>query len=454
MKTIGNKRYSIFLRPISYIIDLSLILLFAYFTFDFELSEFSFFAFSCVVGWVVLSINSSFYEVYRFTKVGKIVSQSVTHFFVFTFMTFTFFRFFFEGIENRLIAIFLGFSFSFILLAKFTLFYFLKRYRSVYGKNFRKTIIIGSSTKTFQLKQFFLENPEYGYQYERTFFIGKGEKGKQELEKIYNYIHKNEIHEIYCSVSNIDNEYINNLINFADNNLIVIKFLPDNKDVFSKKLRVDYYGVLPILSIRNIPLEDSINLFQKRVFDLLVSSFVIVFFLSWFTPLIALLIRLESKGPIFFKQIRTGLGNEEFSCLKFRSMVPNQEADLNQAQKNDRRVTKIGEFLRKTSLDEMPQFFNVFTGDMSVVGPRPHMVSDTNMYAKQVDKFMLRHFIKPGITGLAQVSGFRGEIETEIDIINRVKYDIFYIENWSLFLDIKIILLTATNIFKGEEKAY
>jgi len=454
MKTIGNKRYSIYLRPISYTIDLGLILLFAYFSFQFNFNQFSLLAFALISGWIILSLNSSFYEVYRFTKVSRIISLSITHFLVFAFMVFTFFRFFFEEVENRLIIVFLLFSFSFILLAKFTLFYFLKRYRSVYGKNFRKTIIIGSSQKTYQLKNFFVENPEYGYQYERTFFVSRGDRGKQDLEKIYRFIEENEIHEIYCSVSNIDNQCINELINFADNNLIVIKFLPDNKDVFSKKLRVDYYGVLPILSLRNIPLDDSINLFQKRIFDILVSSFVIVFFLSWFTPLIALLIRLESKGPIFFKQIRTGLGNEEFNCLKFRSMVPNKEADLHQAQKNDSRITKMGQFLRKTSLDEMPQFFNVFVGEMSVVGPRPHMISDTNTYAKQVDKFMVRHFIKPGITGLAQVSGFRGEIETEADIVNRVKYDIFYIENWSIFLDLKIILLTISNIFKGEEKAY
>jgi len=135
-------------------------------------------------------------------------------------------------------------------------------------------------------------------------------------------------------------------------------------------------------------------------------------------------------------------------------MTGNKESNTIQATKNDKRVTKIGKFIRKTSIDELPQFFNVFFGNMSVVGPRPHMVSHTNKYAKSVDKFMVRHFVKPGITGLAQVSGFRGEIESKTDIINRVKYDIFYIENWSLLLDFKIIFLTINNVFKGEEKAY
>ena len=184
------------------------------------------------------------------------------------------------------------------------------------------------------------------------------------------------------------------------------------------------------------------------------SSIVIVFVLSWLTPLIAILIKLESKGPVFFKQSRNGFNYQEFDCYKFRSMTPNKNANLYQATRGDQRVTKVGKFIRKTSIDELPQFFNVLFGDMSVVGPRPHMVSHTNMYAKKIDKFMVRHFVKPGITGLAQVSGFRGEVETDKDIIGRVKYDIFYIENWSILLDIKIIAQTFINAVRGEEKAY
>jgi len=135
-------------------------------------------------------------------------------------------------------------------------------------------------------------------------------------------------------------------------------------------------------------------------------------------------------------------------------MTPNKEAHLYQVTKGDNRITNVGKVIRKTSIDELPQFFNVLFGDMSVVGPRPHMVSHTNMYAESVDKFMVRHFVKPGITGLAQVSGFRGEVESEKDIINRVKYDIFYVENWSLLLDIKISVQTLINALRGEEKAY
>jgi putative colanic acid biosynthesis UDP-glucose lipid carrier transferase len=221
-----------------------------------------------------------------------------------------------------------------------------------------------------------------------------------------------------------------------------------------RNLAVEYYGYLPIISLRTIPLDKEINTRLKHFFDVVFSLFVILTVLSWLTPILGLLIKLESRGPIFFKQRRNGLNYKEFYCYKFRSMRLNSEADLEQVQKNDPRVTKFGKILRKFSLDELPQFFNVVLGDMSVVGPRPHMVSHTEMYAKSVDKFMVRHFIKPGITGLAQINGCRGEVENEKDIVNRVKFDIFYIENWSILLDLRIIYKTVINVISGEEKAY
>jgi len=208
------------------------------------------------------------------------------------------------------------------------------------------------------------------------------------------------------------------------------------------------------LSLRTIPIDTAINQFIKRAFDIIVAIIALVGVLSWLTPLMAILIKLDSKGPVFFKQKRNGLDYREFYCYKFRSMRPNKRANLNQVSRNDERITTIGRFIRKTSMDELPQFINVLKGDMSVVGPRPHMVSHTHMYAERIDKFMVRHFIKPGITGLAQVSGYRGEVETDNDIINRVKFDIFYVENWSLLLDIKIIIITIVKAIRGDDKAY
>ena len=175
--------------------------------------------------------------------------------------------------------------------------------------------------------------------------------------------------------------------------------------------------------------------------------------MTWLVPIIGLLIKLSSKGPIFFKQTRSGLDNKEFTCIKFRSMTLNKMSDLKQATKNDPRTTKIGSFLRRTSLDEMPQFFNVLMGDMSVVGPRPHMLKHTKDYADIIDGYMVRQLVFPGITGSAQVNGFRGETKSVEDMKNRVKYDVWYLENWTLLLDIKLIFLTIINLIKGSDNA-
>ncbi|MCL4161672.1 UNVERIFIED_CONTAM: hypothetical protein GTU68_054755 [Idotea baltica] len=327
----------------------------------------------------------------------------------------------------------------------------LKKYRKILSGNSRNVIVIGSNEKTRQLINTFNTRLDFGYKFKAQFCV------KNEgflLDNCFNYIIDNDIDEIYFSIAELSNKQINKLIDFADNNLRELKFIPDNKDIYSKKLKYEYYDYIPILSLRAIPLQESFSKFIKRIFDILFSSFIIIFVLSWLTPILAILIKMESKGPVFFKQSRNGFNYKEFDCYKFRSMMPNKDAHLYQATKGDLRVTKVGAFIRKTSIDELPQFFNVLFGDMSVVGPRPHMVSHTNMYAQRIDKFMVRHFVKPGITGLAQISGFRGEIETDKDIINRVKFDIFYIENWSILLDLKIILQTVVNAIKGEEKAY
>jgi putative colanic acid biosynthesis UDP-glucose lipid carrier transferase len=193
---------------------------------------------------------------------------------------------------------------------------------------------------------------------------------------------------------------------------------------------------------------------MKRLFDIVFSSLVILLILSWLTPLLYILIKLESKGPLFFKQSRHGYNKKTFFCYKFRSMTVNCDADKVMNTKNDMRVTRIGKFMRKTSLDELPQFFNVFLGNMSVVGPRPHMEVHTSEYGASVDKYLVRHFAKPGVTGLAQIKGYRGEIIQPSDMVNRVRMDIFYLEKWSPLLDFKIVYATVVNAVVGEEKAY
>ena len=327
----------------------------------------------------------------------------------------------------------------------------LKRYRLV-GGNYRNVIILGLNQKTEQLRKFFTDNPEYGYQLIKTYDFSAREE--LEMQEVFDFVLANNIDEIYSSIAELDNDQLGSLVDFADNNLKILKFVPDNKEIYSRRLEYNYYGYLPVLSLRRIPILEPFNLFIKRSFDIMLALIIIVGLLSWLTPLLAIIIKLESKGPVFFKQKRNGLDYKEFFCYKFRSMRPNPMADLHQVTRGDQRITRVGRIIRKTSIDELPQFINVLKGEMSVVGPRPHMVSHTHMYAERIDKFMVRHFIKPGITGLAQVTGYRGEVETDEDIINRVKFDIFYLENWSMLLDLKIIVQTVYNAIRGDEKAY
>lgn len=445
-------RYSGFLRPISYTIDLLIINLLAYRFFDDHITYLNFVIFISFT-WITIALRSHFYEIYRFTRVTNIFSLIFKQGILFLLLVYAFFGFFRELDSNPWsILRYVAEVILFITLAKLGVYYLLKKYRLLLKGNLRRVVIIGLNQKTDQLRKFFVENPEYGYVLYKTFDLD-GRDGES-LQDCLNYIDEHKIDEIYSSVAKLSNKELTQLIDYSDNNLKILKFLPDNKEIYSKRLDFTYYGYLPILSLRKIPIDEPFNKFIKRSFDVALSLFIIVAILSWLTPILGLIIKLESKGPVFFKQKRNGLDYKEFYCYKFRSMRPNPDAHIHQISKNDPRVTRIGKIIRKTSIDELPQFINVLKGEMSVVGPRPHMVSHTHMYAEKIDKFMVRHFIKPGITGLAQVSGYRGEVEDDNHIINRVKYDIFYLENWSLLLDIKIVFQTVYNAVRGEEKAY
>lgn len=262
------------------------------------------------------------------------------------------------------------------------------------------------------------------------------------------------VNEIYSTVAPEQNHSLYNLIQGADENCIRFKIVPDMGFFFKKQMHIDYLKEIPVISLRHEPLEDVGNRVKKRIFDMVVSFLVVVLILSWLVPLIGLLIWLESRGSVFFVQPRTGKNNKKFGCLKFRSMKTSNTANLLQATKNDSRVTRIGKFLRKTSLDEFPQFINVLKGDMSIVGPRPHMLSHTDQYSRLIGQYMVRQFLKPGITGWAQVSGYRGETRTVDQMQKRVEHDLWYLENWSLFLDMKIMAMTVFNTLKGDKNAF
>ena len=238
-----------------------------------------------------------------------------------------------------------------------------------------------------------------------------------------------------------------------------VSILPEFNKFGAGALQVTNYAGFPIVNIRYYPLDDLENKFFKRLFDIIFSTFFLVFIFSWMFPVIALAIKLNSKGPVFFKQERWGLNNKKIICYKFRTMyIASKEVDENgnyiQTKQNDERITGVGKFLRKTSLDELPQFMNVLAGSMSVVGPRPHPIPLTIESKDLVQNYMLRHVIKPGISGWAQVNGSRGETNQPGDMQKRVDLDLWYIENWSFWLDYQIIFQTMVNMIKGDKKAY
>lgn len=442
-------RYSGYIRPFSYFLDILIINFCAKVILWDNFHDFPY-HFFISLSWIIIAYNIGFYEVYRYTKVIQIYGKVLKQYALFVIVNFAYIGYFLKISDPGQVIKFATIAIALITAAKLFIYYALRRFRVIFGGNFRKVVVVGNGKSAAQLIDFFNDYPDYGYKLERVFKF----KGRGEIEECFSFVLQNSIDEVYCSLSDISDADISKFIDFTDNNLKILKFIPDSKELIARNYVYDYYGYIPIISLRKIPLDDTINKITKRSFDLLFSLLVIIGILSWLTPILALMIRIESKGPIFFKQRRNGLNYKEFYCYKFRSMRINPIADLFQVSKNDPRITRVGRLIRKTSIDELPQFFNVLLGDMSVVGPRPHMVSHTEMYARRIDKFMVRHFIKPGITGLAQTKGFRGEVETDHDIIYRVKYDIFYLENWSLLLDIKIVIQTVFNAIRGEKKAY
>ena len=349
--------------------------------------------------------------------------------------------------------------FGLIMLWRYLTIKLIKLYRKS-GYNYSRVVIVGGGEVAQQLNDYFNSDDVLGVRLLGVFsdsdfsFEIKDSVKTGTLDSIEQFALKNDVDEIFYTMPLTYTKKIKGLVDFCDKYMIRFKVVPDFRGFIFKRVNIDFFNDVPVITLREEPLTDFINRFTKRVFDLIFSLLTIVFVLSWLYPFIAVLIKLSSKGPVLFKQSRSGVNNEEFLCYKFRSMTMSAEADTKQATKGDVRITKIGAFLRKSSLDEFPQFFNVFMGDMSIVGPRPHMLKHTEEYSELIQKYMVRQLVKPGITGAAQVKGYRGETKELQDMEGRVRLDVWYIENWSLSLDINIIFHTVWNAFKGDEKAY
>lgn len=416
--------------------------------------------------WLFVQSFFKIYDNYQHRNSVSIFSRTIKSFILFSFCLFLVFMLsaqnsFFTVIHSTHLYLYIGAWVLFaylLLLTRIILLSIRKNIRQSLRYSKKNIVIVGQNSSSVALSHLFSENVVSDY---NIMGIFHDQQERLEDNALYRgsttdcipFIRNNRVDEIFCTVPGVSKENVNILMHEADRNLTRFRLVPDYQDYFPGTVSIEMIDNIPVMTGRREPLENIRNAAFKRVFDIFFSLFVIVFVLSWLIPILGLMIKLESKGPVFFRQRRSGRSNQPFYCLKFRSMTVNKEADALQATKGDARITKLGAFMRKTSLDELPQFFNVLVGNMSVVGPRPHMLKHTEEYAILIDKFMVRHFLKPGITGWAQVTGLRGETRTTEDMERRVEADVYYLEHWSMLLDMKIIFLTVWNIFKGDEKA-
>ncbi len=446
-----KKGFSFLIRPIMVGVDLITLCLGAYY-FLHASSSYLYFGY-LISGWLVGASIVRFYEVYRFTTIVKILGYCIKQTLIIFLLVFAYLGIVkLDQISALEVVEFVTVTMAIISINKFLVYAALRKYRLLFNGNNRTVLVIGNSKQTRELINFFSRKRNLGYQISNSFV----EDQPDNLDKGFEYLKNNRIDEVYCAVNENGNDNVNDLVNYCESNGIVLKFVPDVERIPVTHLQTDYYDYIPVLSVPKMPLHFQANIILKRLIDIVFALLVIVGILSWLTPILFIIIKLESKGPLFFVHKRNGVNYGEFWCYKFRSLKVQPSNDKLHVSKEDNRVTKIGRFLRKTSIDELPQFVNVLLGDMSIVGPRPHIPRYTNAYAKKIDKFqfVFRHSVRPGITGLAQVRGYRGEVQSDADIIGRVRHDVFYIENWSLLMDFKIIFDTFILLFKGQEKAY
>jgi len=332
----------------------------------------------------------------------------------------------------------------------------IKTYRRA-GGNYRRVVIVGTNSTARRLSESLMNNEGYGYRvlgfFDKSPAVGFAGFYCGTFDDLENFIVREKVDEVFYVLSGENEDDLLRCIKITDNTMVEFHYVPKLSPYAGRRFELDNVGGLPVLTPRVNPLNRPMNRLLKRSFDFAFSSVALICSPIVFIP-IAIAVKLSSPGPVFFRQKRTGYLGRDFYCLKFRTMRVNDQADSAQATSDDPRKTRIGDFLRRTSLDELPQFINVWLGDMSIVGPRPHMLAHTEQYKALVDRYMIRHMVKPGITGWAQVCGFRGNTDELGKMEKRVRADVWYIEHWSAALDLKIIVKTIVNAFRGEENAY
>lgn len=362
---------------------------------------------------------------------------------------------------QRTFSIFYPFLLLLILSVKKYLFKKLFIYLRKNGRNIKKILIVGTGDIALNFRDMIENNSQFGYS-----VVGFVDKLNPKtlnghylgnINNLLSVLNSQKIDEVIVTAHDYTTEEIKRLIVITDKCAVRARIIPNYFQFNTKRFKMEIFGDYPLITVRSEPLEELDSFLSKRVMDILFSLLAVILVFSWLFPLIALLIKLDSKGSVFFIQDRWGKGNKSFKCFKFRTMyVQNEQADdkFQQTTKNDPRVTRIGALLRKTNFDELPQFFNVLLGDMSVVGPRPHAVKHNLETKDFIDGYLIRHWVKPGITGWAQANGYRGETKDISLMKRRVDFDIWYIENWTPWLDAKIVGMTIYSMVKGDLMAY
>ncbi len=399
-----------------------------------------------------LSVANKLYGRFEYTtfrvEIESVLNNYVLHFFGFSLIYFLLF-----DIDYFYLMSFYIFLFFLLLWGRFLLNRLLPSMKQIGTLNY---VIIGNSNVLSDVEATISASHLHKVNCLGAFGKSIPEKYPKlgEIKDILEFIKERKINLILYASNELTGKELRELMNISLLNFVDFKVIPLEVELLSRGVKMEIHNGFPILSVKDENIARIRNRVLKRTFDIIFSSLIIIFILSWLYPLLAFLIKRESRGPVLFNQKRIGYRNSEFVCHKFRSMVVHQDHKVVQAKKDDDRITKIGKIMRKTNLDEMPQFFNVLKGDMSVVGPRPHAVSHDIQFQNELEEYILRHYTKPGITGWAQVNGFRGPTETKEAIEGRTKHDVWYLRNWTFLLDIKIVFLTVFNVFKGEENAF
>jgi len=409
-----------------------------------------------LISWFLISQYLGFYKFIRFERYLDYFRKSAFQIILFAVVLFAI-----SGVKNENLfsnkqSLYFVLILGLYIFPTRTVFFFVNKRNRVKGLNHKNIIIIGQNKSVDSLIDLIKERKDFGLCLTAHFVVNNPKENQKilNIESLKRDFEKETPDYLYlCLNSGLDNVTINEITNLAESLYISIGFIPDNVMDSMQSLEINYLDSFPILIHKKYPLDHTFNQFTKRVFDIVFAVLIFAVLLWWLLPILSIAVFFSQGRPIFYAQKRNGLNGKEFDCLKFRTMRPDKSNDKKPTERDDPRVTKLGKILRKTSLDELPQFFNVLKGDMSIVGPRPHMVSENESYAEIIKKYSLRHYVKPGITGLAQIRGYRGAIDSEKDMELRVRTDIYYVRNWSFLLDLLIIYKTVRLIVVGDENA-